>query len=77
MKPDLGSLQIYLNLTLHEAEVDVNCYPSDKIAVEFAKLEAVDPDCDVCVKGIRINSAINLFRGIQLVILNVEDERET
>jgi len=44
--------------------------------VEFAKLEAVDPDSDVCFKGIRVDSAINLYGGVQLLMSNAGDELE-
>jgi len=44
--------------------------------VEFAKLEAVDPDSDVCVEGIRVDSAINLYGGVRLLMSNAGDELE-
>lgn len=74
MKPHLVPVpQIYFDFALHEAEIDIDCYPGDEIAVEFAKFEAVDPDGDVCVKGIRVDSAVNLHEETWSVMSNAED----
>ncbi len=74
MKPDLILVpQIYLDLPLDEAKIDVNYDAGDKIAVELAKLNAIDPDGDVGVKGIFIDSTANLREGTWLGVPNTGD----
>ena len=61
VKPNLLLiLEVNFDLSFHKAEIYVDCNSRHKIAVELAKLQTIDPDGDIGIKGVRVNSSINL-----------------
>ena len=61
MQPDLVFVpQVDLDLAFDETQVDIDADAGDEVAVEFAYLEAVDPDGDVGLEGVGVDSAGDL-----------------